>query len=43
MADDSWESCAFFAPSLHLYMELFHDLHGAKVTLSPDDAVLIPF
>jgi hypothetical protein len=41
--DDSWEHSYFFSPSLHPYMELFHGLHGAKVTLSPDEAVLIPF
>jgi hypothetical protein len=42
-ADDSWECSVSFSFSLHPYMELFHDLHGAKVILSPEDAVLIPF
>jgi hypothetical protein len=41
-ADDSWEPSVSFDSSLHPYMELFHDLHGAKVTLSPEDAVVIP-
>jgi hypothetical protein len=36
-------SFCFFSPSLHLFMEQFHNLHGAKVILSPDEAVLIPF
>jgi hypothetical protein len=42
-ADNSWELSGFFSPSLHPYLEQFHDLHGAKLTLSPDEAVLIPF
>jgi hypothetical protein len=42
-ADNSWEQGGCFSPSLHPYMEQFHDLHGAKVILSPDEAVLIPF
>jgi hypothetical protein len=40
---NSWEHSGFFSSTLHPYMELFHDLHGAKVVLSMDDAVLIPF
>jgi hypothetical protein len=42
-ADDSWERGGFFSPALHPFMQQFHDLHGAKIILSPDDAVLIPF
>jgi hypothetical protein len=41
-ADDSWERGGWFSPSLHPYLELFHETFGTeKIILPPDQALRV--